>query len=88
MLGTGYQTKDTQDSRAITVGGQRMSTWIKVEDKMPARKDVVLVLDKRRVIHVAYLTKLEYWWDRSGNTVASKGGVTHWQPLPELPEDL
>lgn len=72
-----------------------MSNWISVKDKLPTRSDDVLVAftntspsySGRYVEVAAYYNEYWHWggdYDRVNEDVIE---ITHWQPLPTLPED-
>ena len=67
-----------------------MSKWISVKDRMPEPfKDVLVCIDwsrirkEKRIVTVSY-----YLGDDEGYFFEedTDGRVTHWMPLPELPE--
>ena len=59
--------------------------WIDVREQVPAEGEMVLVCCKSkagyRSINRAY--QMQGFWHGSG----SMAGVTHWMPLPDLPEE-
>lgn len=64
---------------------QQNNGWISVKDRLPEDDTMQLVVAKakngNRSINRA-------WHDRQGwHGSGSMAGVTHWRPLPELPED-
>lgn len=56
--------------------------------------EIVLILDLDRRIHEAELTEYEdddlvityKWLDRDQRYIDGYYGITHWMPLPEMPE--
>lgn len=68
--------------------------WISVEDKLPALKQYVLALENNGDIYNVYIASREkaggknseewYWYDRFES---SRLDVTHWIPIPPLPQD-
>lgn len=59
-----------------------MSEWISVNERVPDTYDKVLVLTKNRKIFTAcYRCRWGEW------ALASKACVTHWMPMPDLPEE-
>ena len=60
-----------------------MNEWIKVEEGVPELNTWVLAATTYKHATSAALTKSGDWVDQHGYTIRY---VTHWQPLPELPE--
>ena len=70
--------------------------WISVKDKLPKFNQRVLVITKNRLYKGSpirlgclciSLHGEETWWEIDGGEVyESNDIVTHWCPLPELPE--
>lgn len=58
--------------------------WINANERLPREDEKVLVCCKTKKgiqsVNMAY--QVNGWWHGNG----SMSGVTHWQPLPELPE--
>jgi hypothetical protein len=64
-----------------------MSAWISVEERLPDDGDSVLIFHKSGDMFTAwYRTWNEDWCDYNGFLVG-EDEVTHWQPLPEPPEE-
>lgn len=59
-----------------------MSEWISVKDRLPESPAKVLVIDDGEHV-VAFYDKPYGWWFQDMHEYF--GGITHWQPLPELP---
>lgn len=75
--------------------------WIKVTDKLPDNDDYVLVyhpeddhisvgfFEKENVRYYIESDGRKFYTDSGWDTEipwAQKGGVTHWMPLPKVPE--
>lgn len=60
-----------------------MSEWISVKERLPSYGERVLVTEGHGVFE-AFLS-ISHNWSRLG--VDWVEGVTHWMPLPELPEE-
>lgn len=79
-----------------------MSEWISVKDKLPALYDFVLVFadnkgtNEPRPLAIARLVSEHGIWDLLGNLEVgaytdmeydmNRFDITHWMPLPSLPE--
>lgn len=61
-----------------------MEKWINVNDKLPGKDIRVLVCcqTKKGVQSV----NIAYYFNGSWHGNGSMSGVTHWQPLPDLPK--
>lgn len=70
-----------------------MKKWIKVKDKLPKNNEYVLACDVSDI----FILKFHQTTDRrhkkregyfgSSNFEENFGEITHWIPLPELPEE-
>lgn len=67
------------------------SPWISVEDKLPEPEKDVIILDGRKHIDIDHLTydgEDNYIWWKSDDTIwCEDDEITHWMPIPELPEE-
>lgn len=62
--------------------------WISVKDRIPSIQNEYLITDMKDI-------EIRMWWDNGLFGVGFEEGfpvfkvkcVTHWMPLPELPED-
>ena len=63
-----------------------MNNWILVKDRLPETGAPVLIVNICEEIAVGWVDNgyFETWDDRFTTTVI----VTHWMPLPELPENI
>ena len=64
-----------------------MTEWISVSDKLPEKGQNVLTCGPRGSVETIHFRKTlgtpEYWeWKKNGVK-----HITHWMPLPELPND-
>lgn len=76
-----YEPADLKGSKLINLGG-----WISVKDKLPEDdKDVLVYNSKDKEIIIANY-KGDNAWDSYAYGWLPDDTVTHWQPLPELPE--
>lgn len=66
-----------------------MSPWISVEDRLPQHEGEYLCMVKGCGIRIR---KFIIWPSQNRQVWVSNGSetkkVTHWMPLPELPEEL
>lgn len=60
-----------------------MSEWISVKDRLPNRKDKVLVFDQYGNIDVSM-----FGWTSFDDFDSIETQVTHWMPLPEPPREI
>ena len=60
--------------------------WTRVEDLMPEYNETVIICNVNSVITAGWRTSTdisgEHWDDKDGRGCA----VTHWMPLPDLPQ--
>ena len=73
-----------------------MSNWISVKDRLPEDQDECFIFvptfDSRGVKSTPYVLHGTYWeeceeWTTCEGENFSIDEVTHWQPLPEPPEE-
>lgn len=60
-----------------------MEDWINVDYDTPDKGERVLVFDLMFGVQIGWLNNSEDWLIYNGGVI---GNITHWQPLPELPE--
>ena len=62
-----------------------MSEWISVKERLPESNERVLVVCRTKkgvqTVNLAYCDDNGHWHGQG-----SMAGVTHWQPLPEVPK--
>lgn len=63
------------------------SKWVKVNDRMPNREEIVLTVRIRRHTGKPYVAMDELSVDNQW-IYAMQDSTIYWQPLPELPKDL
>lgn len=70
--------------------------WIKTEDKLPAYGQPVIIVIGNVVQNVTYMRDgaddcpdwfEPYFFEHDNETTCWARDVTHWMPLPELPEE-
>lgn len=97
----GYLPKKYKDgtfmspSRADEVNPQDMfegwlanatqSKWISVEERLPETETSVLVCTERGYIFLSWASNEDVFWFYNED---EDDRVTHWQPLPEPPEEI
>ena len=63
--------------------------WIDVKDKVPEKKGLYIVYNGQYMHIENWIELSQYkkmgWWSDDSMTSASKGMITHWQPLLEPP---
>ena len=61
--------------------------WISVKDRMPDEYGKYLIRDKMDVTIALLIDKEKGLWQWSDSDFYGRGGITHWMPLPQLPEE-
>ena len=79
-----------------------LNNWIKIEQKLPGKNDIVLAICLKDINEYSYPFRAEEamyiafysngkWWDEKWPEVEKEDNiiedVTHWMPLPEPPPD-
>jgi hypothetical protein len=66
----------------------KQSDWISVKDRLPDNDDDVLVTDGKRLEIAFWFYYFEpHCWSFSNELAGyDTGAITHWMPLPPLPE--
>ena len=66
--------------------GVTIQKWIPVSERLPERRETVLVCDAREDYMNAweYLGRDEWLWD---STIWRTEDITHWMPMPEMPKE-
>lgn len=74
-----YEPEDLKEAKSTRLNG-----WISVKDRLPEEYKEVLAYDSehKEIVIAFYDSESEEW--TYGNWY--DGEITHWQPLPELPE--
>lgn len=62
-----------------------MSAWISVKERLPDERSEVLCFNGYSITVAWYASSVERWYADRGDYRLED--VTHWQPLPEPPED-
>ena len=62
-----------------------MNNWISVDDGLPDKDDDYLVLSQGHISIAKYWLTIHRWLS-SDARISDGQLVTHWQPLPKLPE--
>lgn len=65
--------------------GRPTSAWISVKDRLPEDRNQVLCANPYRVTTGWYDAIAKRWYEEYCEERLE--GITHWQPLPEPPED-
>ena len=65
-----------------------MNKWISVKDRLPPHWEMVIAVDETDIVTLGWQDNKEVWrlLFIEGNDIATYP-VTHWQNLPELPND-
>lgn len=63
-----------------------MSEWINVKDRLPRSREVVVTCDRYGNMKIASCTAGEFLYYDEESYPHYLKGITHWMPLPELPE--
>lgn len=61
------------------------SEWISVEERLPETETSVLVCTERGYIFLSWASNEDVFWFYNED---EDDRVTHWQPLPEPPEEI
>lgn len=72
-----------EPEEAIAEWNRRADGWISVEERLPEHSNVVLVALRHGLVCEGSYFDIEQRWIRFGVPYMP---VTHWMPLPELPE--
>lgn len=80
---------------APTIEVMSNDDWVAVNERLPDENVLVLILCKNKAMFVGSCFKAKYenesrWKIRtalSSTKLLNKGRVTHWMPLPKLPEN-
>ena len=69
----------------LIANGVTIQEWISVSERLPEKRETVLVCDVRENYMNAweYLGRDEWLWDSS---IWRTEAITHWMPLPEPPK--
>ena len=60
--------------------------WIKVSEKLPTEKELVLLYNKRNEEqHIGWYDGKYFNWGESSMAELEDNEITHWQSLPEDP---
>lgn len=96
LLNLSYLTlKDFQENKAglntlkTAVESQPTLTppneWVSVEERLPeARDDYMVLTEDAEVFLCDYIPSVRQWWN--GDSIIIDGRITHWMPLPALPD--
>ncbi len=93
MYGTTIRNAEAELTFLLAVqAGLERPEWISVKDRLPENKIGKLVKVKTcgKIVHFQayYDSTQKYWVDWCGDTDKDDGWeVTHWMPLPTLPEE-
>ena len=61
--------------------------WIKVDEKLPDEKELVLLYNQRHAEqHIGWLENEAFNWGDSDVAELEEQEISHWQPLPDDPE--
>lgn len=63
-----------------------MNNWIKTSERLPVVGQEVLFVDERFTVHCGYFT--DDWYSFSKGNWYGGEDITHWQPYPELPNEV
>lgn len=68
-------------------GTNVLCKWISVKDRLPDECGEYLIRDKMGVTIALLIDNEKGIWQWQDSDFYGRGGITHWMPLPELPEE-
>ena len=82
-----YQSWEDTKRYAVALWNRREPHWISVKDRLPKIDDEVLCRSRTGTIDVVSLSWAGTWDDNnSSRFYPATGYITHWMPIPKLPE--
>lgn len=80
-----YCLQHVQDGWQAYQARAAQSEWISVEERLPETETSVLVCTERGYIFLSWASNEDVFWFYNED---EDDRVTHWQPLPEPPEEI
>ena len=81
-----YFANSIDKDNVANSGAKRMTTWISIKERFPEQDQTVLVTNGRSYA-IAWFRKSNFdYLFMHHNQWEQYRGVTHWMPLPNLPE--